>query len=277
MTETDVRRVEVEGIDLSYRDLGEGPETLVLLHGGTGSSDSYWTVQLDYFATRFRVLTLDLRGFGESTAPVGPSIRIEDLAEDLRRLLDHLRIERANVAGLSLGGIVAQQFALDSPSRLAQLVLSDTVPGHLTYGIRSFTEDVLLGVAALGPEGRALAQKINLLFAYSEEYLQSHGKELRSGGAVETAGWSSIDAEAHGHVLRSLFEWNVVDRLGEIAAPTLLVWGSEDLQAPMSYARGFLEGIPRSCLHVIDGAGHKSCVEQPMAWCRAVDAFLSSS
>jgi pimeloyl-ACP methyl ester carboxylesterase len=265
-----------EGLPLSYGVCGEGVP-LVLLHGGTGNSEEYWRGQLEHLGPRYRLITFDFRGFG-SSAGSAEAVTIPDLAQDLARLFDHLELERAHVAGLSLGGIVAQQFALDHPGRLGKLVLSDTVPGWITYTIRSFAEDVLIGVAALGPEGRALARKINLLFAHSERYLQANAARLEAdvGGGEEEDGNGSFDPEAQARILRGLIDWNVVERLPEIQAPTLLLWGSDDLQAPLSYARLFLEKVPRSLLHVIEGAGHKSCVEAPREWSRAVDAFVST-
>jgi pimeloyl-ACP methyl ester carboxylesterase len=269
-------KATVDGIELSYLEQGSAEDCLILLHGGTGTASSYWTSQIEMFARRFRVVALDMRGFGGSTKEVERSIRLDDLAEDLRRILDHLEIGSAHLAGLSLGGCVAQQFALDHPARLRKLVLSDTIPGYLTHALRSFSRDILIGVSSLGPEGRALAQKINLLFAYSYEYLDEHGAELDAQMARDSSAWDSISAEGQARILESLQEWNVVDRLPEIDAPTLILWGSEDIETPLTpYGRTLLEAIPRSCLHVIEGAGHKSCAERPLEWNQAVDAFLS--
>lgn len=274
MTALAQRSFEHAGHRLSYGVGGEG-EPLVLLHGGTGSSEEYWAAQIEHLSPRYRVIAFDFRGFGSSAGP-GEEVTIPDLAGDLAHLLDHLGIRRAHVAGLSLGGIVAQQFALDHPGRLGKLILSDTLPGFLTETIRSFTENVLISLPSLGPEGRMLSRKVNLLFAHSERYLQERGPALEAGidRAAEADADGPFDPEAQARILRRLFDWNVVERLPEIEAPTLLLWGSEDLQAPLSYARLMLERIPCSALHVIEGAGHKSCIEAPEEWSRAVDAFL---
>jgi 3-oxoadipate enol-lactonase len=269
-------KATIEGVELSYLDEGTAEDCLVLLHGGTGDAGSYWTSQIAMFSRRFRVLALDIRGFGGSTKEVEETIRIADLADDVRRVLDHLGVGRAHLAGLSLGGCIGLQFALDHPDRLRKLVLSDTIPGYLTHALRSFSRDILIGVSALGPEGRALAQKINLLFAYSYEYLDVHGAELDAQMSRDSSAWDSISAQGQARILEALGEWSVVDRLPQIAAPTQLIWGSADIETPLvPYGRTLLERIPRSTLHLIEGAGHKSCAERPEEWNRVVDAFLA--
>jgi len=118
---------ERDGITINYEDAGD-PEApaVVLLHGFTSDLRS-WTPLLEDFAADYRVIAPDLRGHGESSAPEGPdSFSIEALASDLAALLDHLQVDICALVGTSFGGMVALQFAVAWPERLAGLVLSDT-------------------------------------------------------------------------------------------------------------------------------------------------------
>src|SRR5262245_12440116 len=108
---------EVNGTRLYYETAGEGP-AIVLIHGGLVDS-RLWDDQMKAFAKHHRVVRYDLRGFGRSAEAPEPFSHIEDL----RALMDFLRIERATVVGLSLGGIIADDFALEHPERVERLVL----------------------------------------------------------------------------------------------------------------------------------------------------------
>src|SRR5713226_1021166 len=104
-----------------------GPAPVVFIHG-LGGSHAMWLYQVPAFCARFPTITLDLRGHGESTKPEG-DFDIADMAGDIVGLLRRLGAERAHLVGLSLGGMVAQQIALDHPLAAASLTLADTVCG----------------------------------------------------------------------------------------------------------------------------------------------------
>jgi len=113
----------INGITLHYLDEGLG-EPLVLLHG-LGSCGEDWVLQTQFFAPRFRVIAPDLRGQGRSSKPPG-HYSIAQLATDVTALLGALSIDSAHLVGLSLGGLVAQQIAIDTPRRARSLTLTNT-------------------------------------------------------------------------------------------------------------------------------------------------------
>jgi pimeloyl-ACP methyl ester carboxylesterase len=116
----DTGRVAVEGGTLYYETRGSGP-AVVLLHAG-GLDHTMWDPQVDALARSYRVIRFDVRGHGRSTARMGPY----SMVEDLRRVLDHLGVERAHLVGLSMGGGIAFDFASTYPARTLTLALAST-------------------------------------------------------------------------------------------------------------------------------------------------------
>src|SRR5690606_16948185 len=117
--------VRVGDIDLRYHEAGEG-EPLLLLHG-LGGSHLDWEYQIPFFATRYRVLAPDLRGFGDSPRGRG-RMSVRGHALDIAAFLDAMGIERCHLIGHSMGGAIAQQLALDQPQRVERLVIANSVP-----------------------------------------------------------------------------------------------------------------------------------------------------
>ena len=246
--------------------IGNGPP-VVLLHGGTGSSESYWSHQVPVLSEHFRCILMDHRGFGESDY-VG-EFSIPACAGDVAQLLDELDVESASLVGLSLGGAIALQFALDHPGRVRRLVLADTFSGVFTEHFRRFIDFALIQGIELG--GHDLMFELNLIFAFSERYLVEHAGDFEA----QKVAWREMDVERYVESLRAIRDWSVDDRIGEIQAPALVLWGTEDIEVPRVYAQRLADGMPRAVLSLIEGAGHKSCADRPDAFNKAVVAFLS--
>lgn len=245
--------------------IGNGPP-VVLLHGGTGSSESYWAQQVPVLSEHFRLILMDHRGFGASDYE--GAFSIPACAADLEALLDGLGVEAASLVGLSLGGAIALQFAADRPTRVRRLVLADTFSGVFTERFRRFIDHALIGSLEQG--GHDLMFELNLQFAFSERYLAEHGDELE----VQKRAWREMDIPRYVESLRAIRDWSIDDRLGEVTAPSLVLWGSEDIEVPRIYSDRLANALPHAVLSVIDGAGHKSCADRPEAFNRAVLSFL---
>jgi pimeloyl-ACP methyl ester carboxylesterase len=250
------------------RITGDGP-AVVLLHGGTGSPESYWVHQLPVLSEHFTVVTMDYHGFGQpGSAGSAGRFSIVSTAADLVGLLDESGIESAHLVGLSLGGAIALQTALDHPARVRRLVLADTFSGVRTERFARFLDFVL--IESLRRGGHDLMFEINAIFAFSEQYLHDHRGDLASARSA----WRQTDVERYVQALQSVREWSVDDRLGEVRSPALVLWGSEDIELPRVYSQRLADGLPHAMLSIIDGAGHKSCAERPEAFNKAVLAFL---
>lgn len=249
-----------------HKTSGEG-QPVVLLHGATGSPESYWAPQIPVLSRYFKVVLMQYPGYGaEDDDPVPFSI--PGTADALRSLLDELGLDRVNLVGLSLGGAVSLQFALTYPERVRRMVLADTLSGMRTERYRRFLEYAL--IAAIEQGGPDLMYDLNLIFAFSERYLNENRAELEAGKAA----WRSIDVPRYTAMLRSLREWSVDDRLHEIQTPALVLWGSEDIELPRTYSERIASALPHALMSVIEGAGHKSCADLPDQFNKAVLAFL---
>ena len=249
-----------------HKVIGDGPP-VVLLHGGTGDPESYWSQQIPELQQRFRVVLTQYPGYGYEDDDRG-EFSIPACAAHVRALLDELDVPRASLVGLSLGGAVSLQFALDYPDRLRRLVLADTMSGVWTQKFRRFIDHALIGAIEQG--GHDLMYELNLIFAFSERYLDENAETLER----QKEAWRTVDAEKYTAMLRSIRDWSIDDRLAEIEAPALVLWGSEDIEIPRVYSERLASALPHAILSVIEGSGHKSCADRPEAFNKAVTAFL---
>jgi pimeloyl-ACP methyl ester carboxylesterase len=253
--------------ELHHTVIGSGPP-VVLLHGGTGSSDTYWAGQVDELSEIFTLILMDHRGFGRS-AKVG-EFSVEACAGDVVTILDQYGYEQADLVGLSLGGCIALQAALDSPSRIRRLVLADTFSSVRTERFRRFIDYALIGAVRAG--GYDLMSNLNLIFAHGESFLAAQSSGSSPSGQV----WQQTEIEAYVDALIKIRDWNVEAHLSQITAPSLIVWGSDDIEVPRQYSEHLANTLPNALMTVIPNAGHKSCTDQPRLFNKVVRTFLAS-
>ena len=250
-----------------YEVAGEGP-AIVFLHGTTGDSSTYWAKQVPFFSQEFKVITVDLRGHGKSKLAMIKGGYLEDCADDVSRILDELNIARAHIVGLSKGGLVAQHFALKHTERLRRLVLADTSSGIKRERMRRFIEDVLIKTAERS--GMEHVFDLNLLWAYSERYIEENKDKF----ALDREQFAKTPVEEYVAVLKETIVTDITGQLVKIVAPTLVIWGSEDIEIPRLYSEILAKNIPNSMLVIIEGAGHKSCIDRPEEFNKIVNTFL---
>ncbi|MBN1811090.1 MAG: alpha/beta hydrolase [Anaerolineae bacterium] len=232
--------------------------SLVLIHGAGGSRLD-WPPELRRLGQArlpgATVYTLDLPGHGRSSGKGRDAI--EDYAADVVAFLDAVGIERAVVVGHSMGGAIALTMALDSPERVAGIVLIAT--GARLRVAPSILERV--------PTDFEAALDIITRYAWAPEassQLVDLGRErLREAGPDVLLG-----------DLTACDRFDVMERLGEIAVPTLVVAGSADQLAPVKYARHLAKHIPEARLAIIEGAGHMVMLERPAEVAGVVCEFL---
>jgi pimeloyl-ACP methyl ester carboxylesterase len=253
---------EVNGTKLYYEAMGKGP-AVVLVHGGLNDS-RLWDDQMQPLAQRFRVVRFDLRGFGKSAAPTGQFWP----TEDLRALLDYLKIEKATVVGLSLGGIVAADFAFEHPERVERLVF---VGAGLRGDRQPPDEKSMAAYRALASEGPE---------KYFETFLKADllagvRERPQARARMRTMMLDNYKALTY---LRSGFaqspEPPTIERLNKINFPTLVVVGSLDSKNLLNIADTLTRGIPGARKVVIDGASHHPPVETPAEFNRVLLDFL---
>ena len=259
--------VRVGDVDLYYEliDCTEpwraGAPPAVLIHG-LGADRRAWLYQVPAFCGRVPTLLVDLRGHGRSSAPPG-DWSVAEMARDVVRLLRTLGVEKASLVGLSLGGMVAQQFALDYPYATASLVLADTIAGP-PRGDQQPLRDARAFIEANSMRDIA---ETRITTAFSEQVdplLRRHLIEM-----VALNNKANYERAA-----RAAFTFDVRDRLAEIAAPTLVVLGVADRTFPRAWMEDVAGGIRGARIARLAGAGHISNLERPQEFNRAVLEFL---
>jgi pimeloyl-ACP methyl ester carboxylesterase len=260
--------VDTNGIATFYEDTGQGP-VVVLVHGH-GADLRLWDLQVPALVEAgYRVIRYDVRGHGRSAIP--PSgYTWESYALDLHDLLDRIAVPRAHVAGLSMGGGVALQFALDFPERVSSLVLVDsTLPGFdYSPEYAGAIEELVAAVRADGP--RAAFERLWLthpLFDGVRRFPERF--DLLRTMALAHAAADYLDETRYPPPERQ-----AVDRLAELRTPTLVLVGELDIPDFQLIAEVLAGNIAGARLQVIADSGHVPPLEQPQAFNRALLGFL---
>lgn len=242
------------GLRLGYEVRGRG-ETLLLI-AGLGRDRRMWDAQVPALSERLRVVTFDNRGVGQSDKPPGPYTAAQ-MADDAAGLLDALEVERACVAGASLGGLIAQELALSRPPRVLRLALLCTHPGQpLCVPMAQQTLSAIVPDPDADPVERLLGA---MRLAHGVRFWSEHAAELsaaaraRAGSLPSPACWW---AQAAAGVS---FAW--AGR--RIAAPTLVMTGDEDRIVPAANSAALRRLIPGAEAAVFPGTGHYFFSEAP--------------
>ena len=251
-------KASLNGIEIDYEVTGSG--RAVLMSHGYGATGRMWDGQHRVLGDRYRLISWDMRGHGQTVSPDDPAQYSLDLTvADMKALLDHLGIRRAVIGGLSLGGYVSLAFALAHPATVEALIICDSGPGYRNAEAREkwnerartrATDLETRGLAALGGRSRETKEAI---------------KRHRSAQGLAHA--------ARGMLAQT--DARVIDSLPSIRVPTLVIVGDRDepFVAPCEY---MAKKIPGARLEVVHDAGHSSNLDQPDAFNRVFVEFLDS-
>ena len=248
-----------------YVAVGQGPTTLVFLHG-LGGDHTNWQPQIAEFSASYRCVAWTLPGYGNSP-PIEP-LTWPNLADMLARVLDDADVQRATIVGLSMGGYIAQQFAADHGDRVDQLVLAAT-SSQFGRGSTLFAEKFLASRLAPLDGGKTPA---DLAPEVVPTLLSTEAPTLASANCV--ASMSRISTQAYRQALQCLVTWNFVDRLDQIAAPTLCLAGADDKTAPVAALQELVDGLPNARLEVIQNCNHLLNLDRPAEFNQLISAFL---
>lgn len=255
---------------LHYELAGEGAAVL-LVHGFTNYGLA-WTPQLGALVDAgYRVLLPDLAGHGLSQ-PAEAVTTVPQLAQDMAALLNHLDLAHAAICGLSLGGMVVQQLAVDWPSRVRAMIVANSRPNANTPELEQAIDDWIAIFEQ--PDGPRLRLEASWPLLVSERFRQS-----LAGEAALTA-WRLVLQRLPGaslaNVARGMRAFDVVAALPTVAAPTLVISGDRDQLFPPPAARRIAELVPGARFELIPGAGHLSNMDSPQAFNALVLDFLST-
>ena len=247
--------VEAGGRRIYYERQGEGPAVL-FLHGA-GSNGATWWQQLPAFGARHTCITMDIRCFGRSVAPM-QEFALDNFVADAIAILDREEVERAALVGQSLGGFVGLRLSLAHPARVAAFVACDSSLG--------IDHPVLLGIFA---KRRVTQRAVNVeQRSLGRWFLENHPEKAQLYAQINHFNPSahSIPGAEWGEALAELLQPGQllpVHSLRRVALPTLLLVGSEDPIVPVDVMREVAELVEGSELAVIDEAGHSAYFEKP--------------
>jgi len=249
--------------DLYFEISGAG-QPVVFIHG-LGSSTRDWEPQVAEFSKSYQVVNVDLRGHGRSAKPAGP-YTMAMFAADLAGLLQSINVPSAHVVGVSLGGAVAFQLALDHSALVRTLTIVNSAPAPVGTPQQAEAEIARrvgivqqMGMRAMGealspnlfprPEQAALREQFN-------------------------RNWAANDPEAYVAATRSMLAWDVTARLGEITCPVLVIASDQDY-TPVAAKEAYIKLLPNARLVVIPDAHHAVPIERPEAFNPVLTQFLA--
>ena len=250
---------------IAYDVQGSG-EPLLMIQG-LGYGRTGWGSAPALLARRFKVVTPDNRGFGESEISPGPYTTAQ-LAGDAVALLDTLEIERAHVLGISLGGMIAQELVLAAPERVRKLVLCSTTPGGPDSVPMPQQTVALMGrQPKIDPREAMVMFVKNALSSEPPAGLVDEIVAYRMANPPDPAGWYAQASAGAAH--------DALARLGDIRAPTLVVHGTADNVVDAGNAPLIANAIPDARFEVFDGVGHLLPWERPEQFVSLVEEFLA--
>lgn len=264
------RTISSNGQDLYCEIHGEGYPLVLIM--GIGYDSSIWKLhQVPDLANLFRVVIFDNRDTGLSSRASQP-YSISDMADDLAGLLDGLKIQRAHLLGLSMGGMIAQEFALRHPERVDRLVLSGSGAAPARSAIDAI--QVWSWVKHHDPSGETFtAQQFAWLFSMSFLRNQAAVEQTR---AILASNPNPVSPDGYARQATAYLQHDVLDRLGYIRAETLVVAGEQDLLTPPWALREVADAIPDARLEILrgDGSSHLMALERPGEFNQLVTDFL---
>jgi pimeloyl-ACP methyl ester carboxylesterase len=259
----------LKDINLHYDVRGAGDPLLMIM--GLGASSAAWDPDLlSRLARDFRVIAFDNRGTGQSDKPDAP-YSLEMFADDAAGLLDLLDIPRAHVFGVSMGGMIAQEFALRHAHRLSTLTLGCTTAG----GQHSVPPPPESLAALTAPRDGVPPDEIirrGWPLGYTPEYIERNRAKLEA--AIPRLLEHPTPPYAFRRQLEATYTLKTWDRLPQITAPTLIVTGARDVLIPAKNSELLAGRIPGARLHIILNAAHAFMSEAPDEFLRIFVPFL---
>jgi len=258
--------VHAEEADLYYQVDGAGPQTLVLVNG-VGDPLEGWANQLDAFlAAGLRVVSFDNRGVGRSSQPPGPYTSAE-MAADLHAVVTAAGLDGFHLAGVSMGGVIAQEYALAHPANLRSLVLANTFAAADPFTRAAFESWAQVAQAA----GMPMMMRAQAPWIFSPDFYAQYPERVAE--LIAEAQQSPQPAAAFAAQTAALVDHDARDRLATLRAPTLVIAAADDIIIRPALSRRLFEALPDAAWSVVPG-GHAAFWEDPGPWNQAVIQFV---
>jgi len=253
----------INNVMLYYEMAGIG-EPVLFIHG-LGSSARDWAEQIPSFSKQYQTITLDLRGHGQSQKPPDP-YTMTLFASDITALIKLLNLSPVHVVGISLGGMIAFQLAVDHPELIKSLVIVNSGPEVLVRTLQDrwnvFLRFAIVRLLGMRKMGEVLSKRL---------FPKDAQNDLRE---LFVDRWAENDVKAYLNTLHAIVGWSVIDRIQHIQAPTLVVAADGDY-TPISAKEAYLPKMPKAELVVIEDSRHATPVDSPVKFNEIVLNFLS--
>lgn len=263
---TETRLIDVGDAEIHVEITGSGPD--LLLVAGLGGRGVFWTNQIQAFAKKFRVITFDHRGCGNST-PDKVVYGAEHMAKDVLALMDAMDIAEASLAGHSTGGAIGQHIALDHPDRLAKLVLSCSWAGPDTYLTELFRtrREILISCGPLA------YLTMGTYLAMPSSHLQPQMTSARAFMEERLAAFPGLEVELSR--INAVYTHDLRSRLHLIKTPTLCIGSMDDQITPPGFTEEMGQLIEGAETHLLDRGGHFSPIVSTEEYNKRVLEFLT--
>jgi len=259
-------KIKANGINFHYELAGPASAPVVTLSHSLAADLSMWDPQMKALTEKYRVLRYDMRGHGGTDVSEGP-YSLDGLTADVHELLVALGIKQTHLIGLSIGGMIAQLFAVQHPAMIRSLILCDT-SSELPQEAKVLFEERILTAKTLGME------------AHVEPSLERwFTKAFRSAPEADRvrALIRKTDPRGYAGCSYAIMGLNLTSRLSSIRLPTLIIVGEDDPGTPVAAALTIHEKIKGSELVILKSASHLSNIEQAEAFNKAVTSFLAGN
>lgn len=257
------------GLEMFYKRHGEDGAAPLLVIAGLGSHSGAFSFQIPAFAEHFNVVRFDNRGAGRTSAPDEP-YSMRQMADDCAALLNSLEIPRAHVLGVSMGGMIAQELAINHPDRVNRLVLACTRAKPSASRVLASSVQAAIRRTDVGARERAA---YDMAWGYTATFLQDQDRVSRTLALADQDPYP-IQRHAYLRQLDATMAHDTLTRLAGIAAETLVLVGADDILTPLAESRVLVDGIPHATLRVLPHGGHAFNGEYPDEFNAAAMEFL---
>lgn len=246
-----------------YQEQGSGKDVIFFIHG-LGSRSDDWQEQIDFFSKNYRCIAVDIRGYGKSEAK--PPFTIKSFATDIINLIDHLKLPKINLVGISLGGIIAFQIAVLRHDLLKSLVVVNALPEFKLKGLKQYwlfySRFLFIRILGMKIFGKILARKL---------FPKKSQNNLRNKFAKS---FVRNDKETYLSTLKSLIGWGVTRKLKLINCKTLFIASSDDY-SPIRSKKFFAKKIKADIIQ-INNSHHVVPIEKPEEFNEVLNNFLKN-
>ncbi len=265
---------DVNDIEIYYEIHGSEDSTPIVLIEGWGMSLWCWFRQLKALSEKHKVIIFDNRGIGKSSKP-DYAYSSEMLADDAKKLLDFLGIEKAHIFGNSMGGMIAQQFTISYPEKVLGLIIASTSFGEANPNIFQRTNKTLGAMFAIPTETISLEQSMDIRrsVAYSQNFLRANRSLTKQIEKWISENPQPLYALLHQSQIAPNFDSE--KEIGYFTVPTLILHGEDDLIIPPQNAKLLFEKIPNSRLILFKEGPHRIEIERYEEYNESILNFLS--